>query len=168
MKIVFEEQTYSWNGIRWLDSDGLAAPQRVAQQLNGRRLTQWWEEHADKLTPRNAPTWLAELRRRALDRDSGTGLRWLESIAQRLLERFPRDPYITSVLAACLRDQGQPHVALRIGMPAMRPGPSALRTTLAASLCDLKRWEEASKLLGSPVDGHSRAVASRINGALGR
>ena len=161
MKIEHANQRYSWNGICWLDHYGLQVPDRLGAQLNRRYLESWWATCGEG-EARLAVAKLGALRRNAADRDCRASLRLVEVMARQYLRRYPREPYILAVLCAALRAQGQPQVAIATGMPHLPPGQSALRTTLAAALCDLGRWPEAQHLLQESTDAYAHAVVGRI------
>jgi hypothetical protein len=166
MNVTMDQETYRWNGRCWLDADGLEVCDRIANELTRAHrpaLLPRWQEPEAGADRYEVTMWLADARARATERKSGSALHAVSAAGKRAMERFSDDPSVACVLAAHLRAQGQQEAALRRGSPILRPGPSPLRTTLAASLCDLGRWTEAEALLGSPSDMYSRAVADRID-----
>ena len=161
MRIEHANQHYRWNNKCWLDHYGLQVPDRLGAQLNRKYLENWWITCGEGET-RAAIAQLSDLRRNAVDRECGASLRLVELMARQYLRRHPGDPYVLAVQCAALRAQKQPSLAIAAGMPHLVPGQSALRTTLAAALCDMERWPEAQQLLQESSNAYALRVLRRI------
>lgn len=157
MKVMHNQQSFTWNGKVWLDASFLQVHEALAVELCDRFLI-------DVLDV-SSPDWFrqsATLRQAASDRHSTATLRLVERACRRRLQRDPQDAATAAIPCSCLRQLGQPKQALLATEPLSHRSVPALLVSRAAALCDLARWDEAAETVQRALHCGGGAFALQV------
>lgn len=163
IKVEYGGSTYSWDGHRWADTDGLI-PSKVIQSKLHSLARPKIDELDDAIVDPSLMTREAQIA--ADQRDFRRALRF----CYRALELSPDNDGRAATLVSVLRKAGRSEEALPVLEQFSHSTFPPLLTTGAAVLCDVGRWEAALLMIrralrGGRSDGEALAVYGRIRAA---
>ncbi len=144
--IELDGKKYVWTGESWYEAEKFLKPPEVIVRRLSRLLTRKLEQEDANISDVRILLQRAGKARTALQYHRAEGL------ARQCLKLDPGSQAALAVLCAVLRARGQPERALRETDAYGGTTHAPLLTSRAAALCDLKRWEEARRVI-------SRALA---------
>lgn len=142
VSIELDGKRYVWTGDGWYEAEMfLEPPQVVVRQLN-KLLTEELEQEDANISDVYILLERASRAREALQHHRA------EKLARQCLKLAPGSHAALAVLCAALRAKGQPQRAIEETDEYSDTTHLPLLTSRAAALCDLRRWEEAKRIIG--------------------
>ena len=160
IQVELDGQNYIWDGRKWYGAKSYEEPPAIiAQKLNSLSKKSFSEEDSEIHD-------LSKLVKLAAAAREAQQFERAEKLVRRVLKIEPYNEAAMAVLCAVLRGRGLPKQALAETEQFRKTDHVPLLTSRAAALCDLKRWEEAKRVIAKAhairADEETFAVINRI------
>lgn len=163
VQVEFGEKSYMWDGHRWYDAKSFEQPPHVIIKELNHLLVKRLQKHDLAITESHRILHEASIARESQQYERA------EKLTRRVLNGEPDNLAALAVLCAVLRARGKPKIALSETEKHKNASHAPLLTSRAAALCDLKRWDEAKRVIGRALaissDEEAFAVMNRVKSA---
>jgi len=162
INVMMDGAQYTWTGSDWYDSSFVDPPATIVRKLN-MALASVLRKEDEKISS------IKEMVQRVIEARDALQYDRSEALARRILTIKPKNGTALAVLCATLRARNQPQQALDETEIGAKLSNTALLTSRAAALCDLRRWEEAKRVVGRALaiasSEEAFSVVNRIKAA---